>query len=264
MHPNPSYADSAYATGSIPAYNPAAYGPTHGPTLPHEDSYSRPPQPQYDIPSNAPAYPRNTDPRNPENVSVPHAAHTTRSGPGTSRGSWEASCAKTNAGAAGLDGGHDSDGSISLRTMTPGTPRARSPVSAPASPKSEGHARFVQFNDNPVESEHIITPLEGPETRRHRHHSRDRDRDDNRTRHRHSDQSPSRKKRRHSRETSNEREGDSDATEDLPPRFDAQGRKLPERGEDSLADKVEDLLSSSFFQHLADGFLNAGGDNRRR
>ena len=36
--------------------------------------------------------------------------------------------------------------------------------------------------------------------------------------------------------------GDSDSTEDLPDRFDRHGRKIPERGEDPLADKFEDLL----------------------
>ena len=35
----------------------------------------------------------------------------------------------------------------------------------------------------------------------------------------------------------------SDATEDLPQRFDNKGRRIPEKGEDPLADKVEQLLS---------------------
>ena len=34
----------------------------------------------------------------------------------------------------------------------------------------------------------------------------------------------------------------SDSTVDLPARFDDRGRRLPERGEDPLADKIEELL----------------------
>lgn len=112
-----------------------------------------------------------------------------------------------------------------------------------------------------MESEHIITPLEHPDDRRSEYMD-----DQNHRRHRKSDDNPARKRRRHSREQSNEREGDSDATEDLPPRFDAQGRRLPERGEDPLADKVEDLLQSSFFQNVTDNLFGGGssGQSGRR
>lgn len=245
--------------------------------MPRDDPYNR----EYQAPNpnnyaNPDPYapnayaPRNNDPRNPENVSAPRAAHTS-SGPGTSRGTWEDSPLYANRWIVdGLDGhgniererGYFSSGDVSPKTLTPGTPRARSPVSAPASPL-HGAARSVQFNDDPVESEHIITPLESPEARRHSssshrrsHHERDSDAGSNA----HS----KRKRRRRSRESSHEREGDSDATEDLPPRFDAQGRRLPERGEDPIADKVEDLLQSSFFQNVADNFLGAGGHSNGR
>jgi hypothetical protein len=49
----------------------------------------------------------------------------------------------------------------------------------------------------------------------------------------------------------------------LPPRFDSQGRKLPERGVDPIADKVEDLLQSSFFQNITEGLLGAGSGRKR-
>lgn len=39
---------------------------------------------------------------------------------------------------------------------------------------------------------------------------------------------------------------DSEATIDLPDRFDSQGRKLPEEGDDPLADSVEHLLQNIF------------------
>lgn len=35
----------------------------------------------------------------------------------------------------------------------------------------------------------------------------------------------------------------SDATVDLPPRFDQHGRRRPEKGDDPLADALEDMLS---------------------
>ena len=40
----------------------------------------------------------------------------------------------------------------------------------------------------------------------------------------------------------NEPESDSDATIELPDRFDSQGRLLPQRGDDPLADRFEDWL----------------------
>jgi len=249
-HPNPSYVDSAYGTASIPAYNPAQYGPTTGPTLPRDDPYGRAYQPHAnDYPNDYPPHPsdpyapRNNDPRNPENVSAPRAAYVHTDG---------------------LDGGNSGD--VSPRTVTPGTSRPPSPsVLAAQSPRPKS----VQFDEDPVESEHIITPLESPETRRHRERNRERDDDPDRhhRRHRSSDHNPSRKRRRRSRSVSPGRDGDSDATEDLPPRFDAEGHRLPERGEDPFADKVEDLLQSSFFQNMAGNLFGAssnGGHGRRR
>lgn len=140
--------------------------------------------------------------------------------------------------------------------MTPGTtPRRHSPDSPPtgirSTQSSRARSKSVFFDDDPVESEHIITPLERPRRRsksndeggHRRHHSSD-----------HGDSSRKRRRRSQSRDA----ESDTDTTEDLPPRFDAQGRPLPERGVDPVADKLEDLLQSSFFQNITEGLLGAG------
>lgn len=50
----------------------------------------------------------------------------------------------------------------------------------------------------------------------------------------------------------------------MPDRFDRQGRKLPERGDDPLADKIQDILNGQgtvgkFFQRFTGDFLLGGG-----
>lgn len=63
----------------------------------------------------------------------------------------------------------------------------------------------------------------------------------------------------------------SDTTIDLPDRFDQYGRRKPERGEDPLAEKIEDLLSGEGVGKLLDkltGVFGGGsggdGDGGRR
>ena len=64
----------------------------------------------------------------------------------------------------------------------------------------------------------------------------------------------------------------SDATVDLPQRFDEKGRRIPEKDEDPLADKIEDLLGGrGGFGKFMKGFLGGeddplgdGGKPRRR
>lgn len=46
----------------------------------------------------------------------------------------------------------------------------------------------------------------------------------------------------------------SEETVDLPARFDDQGRRVPARGEDPLADHLEDLVNGSFFRRLTGGW----------
>jgi hypothetical protein len=42
------------------------------------------------------------------------------------------------------------------------------------------------------------------------------------------------------------RDSDSESTIDLPDRFDAQGRKLPEKDDDPFADTMDQFLQSAF------------------
>lgn len=56
---------------------------------------------------------------------------------------------------------------------------------------------------------------------------------------------------------------DSDETIELPARFDSQGRKKTERGDDPLADKIEDMLdgrgfTGRLFRRLAGDLKTAG------
>ena len=50
-------------------------------------------------------------------------------------------------------------------------------------------------------------------------------------------------------------DSDSGETVDLPPRFDSHGKRVPERGEDPIADTVQDLIS---------GLLGGGGSSGSR
>lgn len=61
----------------------------------------------------------------------------------------------------------------------------------------------------------------------------------------------------------------SDATVDLPPRFDQYGRRRPEKGEDPLADTLEDILNGNgpagkLFNKFTGALgLSDGGDSDR-
>jgi hypothetical protein len=61
----------------------------------------------------------------------------------------------------------------------------------------------------------------------------------------------------------------SSETVELPPRFDHEGKKVPERGEDPLADKIEDLLSGKglaggIFKRLTGDLLGGGDGSAKR
>jgi hypothetical protein len=62
---------------------------------------------------------------------------------------------------------------------------------------------------------------------------------------------------------------DSDATVELPARFDEKGRKKPESGQDPLADKIEDILAGKgaagkIFGNFLDGLLGPDGGRRKK
>ena len=61
----------------------------------------------------------------------------------------------------------------------------------------------------------------------------------------------------------------SDATVDLPPRFDKHGRRRPEKGDDPLADALEEILSGKgpagkFFTKFTDALGLSDNDDRAR
>jgi len=65
-----------------------------------------------------------------------------------------------------------------------------------------------------------------------------------------------RRKRRRSNDHRRSRSDGSDSSEtvDLPARFDSHGKRVPERGEDPIADSVQDLIS---------GLLGGGSSKSR-
>jgi hypothetical protein len=139
--------------------------------------------------------------------------------------------------------------------------------------ETDGHddrirTRSELSSDGTPESEH-----KRRRRRRHRHHDENIDeheRDDshNNTQHyrrrRHRSSDPSSHRRTGSLDSVN-----SSETVELPPRFDQEGRKVAERGEDPLADKIEDLLSGKglaggIFKRLTGDLLGDGGAKKRR
>ena len=84
-----------------------------------------------------------------------------------------------------------------------------------------------------------------------------------------------RRSRDHPEESRSPSPATSDGTIDLPPRFDRNGRKKAEKGDDPVADKIEEFLSGKgsagkIFKSLTDGLLGGGngdmdkGSRRRR
>lgn len=75
-------------------------------------------------------------------------------------------------------------------------------------------------------------------------------------------------RQRNGRRQHAESDHDSSDTEILPDRFDNEGKKLPERGEDPLADKLQDILrgrgaAGKFFSRFAGDLLGSGSSSGR-
>jgi hypothetical protein len=141
-------------------------------------------------------------------------------------------------------------------TGTVDEPRSSSPARSPSPARSEG--KSVKFNLEPQgptrsrepsrepsrkrESEQDPEPEREPEQEpndddEHTHRRHRRRKDDERS---NSTRESGRDRKRHRRDESPASDA-SDATIDLPPRFDERGRKRPE---DPLADKLESLLQN--------------------
>ncbi|KAL8772162.1 MAG: hypothetical protein Q9209_002597 [Squamulea sp. 1 TL-2023] len=128
---------------------------------------------------------------------------------------------------------------------------------------------YSSFSDNPStgrQSNHSASSSSRPQRHRHHHH------------HRRQDSAPSASSNPNSSANTlvnsarSPSPAHSDATIDLPRRFDEKGRKIPERGEDPLADTIEGLLGGSGgLGKLMKGFLGGeddplgdGGKNKRK
>lgn len=139
--------------------------------------------------------------------------------------------------------------------------------------ESDGHddrirTRSEMSSDGTTETEH-------KRRRRRRHRYEDEDIDEHERDDNHNNTHHRRRRRRGSRDPSTQRRTgspdsvNSSETVELPPRFDQEGRKVPERGEDPLADKIEDLLSGKglaggIFKRLTGDFLGDGAAKKRR
>lgn len=107
-------------------------------------------------------------------------------------------------------------------SLTPTSTSAATPKHQPRS-----RSKSVKFPVDPVQSELSAEEYSSPEDKRHSGHRRKRRRsnDDRRLR---DDSSTG---------------SDSGETVDLPPRFDSHGKRVPERGEDPIADTVQNIIS---------------------
>jgi len=142
-----------------------------------------------------------------------------------------------------------------------------------ASSQPAPHNKSVQFDFD-------TSDTSSPKARRHRRHRSDHEFSDDSY---DSENSPDERRHHRSRgsrhhdhdEPRSPSPAHSDATIDLPPRFDKNGRPKTQRGEDPIADKIEDFLAGKgsagkLFRNLTDGLLGGGGgggggdDGKRR
>ena len=126
-------------------------------------------------------------------------------------------------------------------------------------PSSPDEARPRRHRRNHSDPESDAYDSEGSDRRRHR-------------RRKHRDRKEGRDRRDRGDPRGNENDSPSimsDETEYLPDRFDRDGRKKPERGDDPLADKIEDFLggkgsAGKLFKNITEGFLGGGDKDRDR
>ncbi|KAE9966547.1 hypothetical protein BLS_006937 [Venturia inaequalis] len=236
------YAEPVYASGAnIPVYNPANFGPTNGPTLPPDDPYVH----QYNLPHQDP-YSYEQHGRHdegyrsgPDNVSAPRNFEHSESD-GVISPPRELSFSPRQRSVSPrhrLVSPRERSVSPRARSQSPCRGRSFSPRSGSLTPTSTSAAtpkhqprsrsKSVKFPVDPVQSELSAEEYSSPEDKRHSGHRRKRRRsnDDRRLR---DDSSTG---------------SDSGETVDLPPRFDSHGKRVPERGEDPIADTVQNIVS---------------------
>ncbi|MCJ1316437.1 hypothetical protein MMC15_001758 [Xylographa vitiligo] len=234
-----------------PAYNPAEYAPPNAQAHP---AYGYPPQEGY-TPPQGPYSPLPVDPygqappaaggrRGEENVSAEPHLNTTYTGPPP-------------------DARHVEEG---LNTPRGPSPRAHERATSQPAPNKSVQFDFDQNSSNG-----------SPDRNRHRRRRTARDDYDSYDSESSIDHGhrSNRRSRRHHDEPRTPSPAPSDETIELPARFDDKGRRKPERGDDPIADKIEEFLAGKgsagkLFKNLTDGLLGGGGakesnrDRRRR
>ena len=162
--------------------------------------------------------------------------------------------------------------SLALRSLTTvklglnPPPVPSPPVHDRASSTPAPHNKSVQFASDTSSEE------SSNRNRRRRRRSAKADSYDTSDSDHSSDHSRHRNSKRSSRHSHKQREpspAHSDETIDLPQRFDEHGRRKPERGEDPIADKIEEFLAGKgsagkLFKNLTDGLLGGGSKERDR
>ena len=135
-------------------------------------------------------------------------------------------------------------------------------MSGPPSPDDRRHRRRRRARE--ADQSGTDTETNNDDGRRHRHRHHHRDRNVERDRAHDQDQGDrSHRSRRNDDERRPSSPTDSDETVELPERFDKYGRKKSERGDDPIAEKIEEFLQGSsgvgkLFKSVTDKYL--GGD----
>lgn len=145
---------------------------------------------------------------------------------------------------------------VGLRTPRNSQPRTHGRASSQPAPSSKS----VQFDSSVPDTPQQIRNRRRHSARNETEDSYDSESSMDNPRHHRSRRSQD----RHHEEPRSPSPAHSDETIDLPERFDESGRKKPERGEDPIADKIEEFLSGKgsagkLFKNLTDGLL-AGGN----
>ena len=148
-------------------------------------------------------------------------------------------------------------------------PHGPSPLRTPprASSQPAPSVKSVQFDDSVPDTPEPIRHRRRRSTRNDDYESYDSESSIDDRRHRRSKRSSGHRDRRD--DSRSPSPAHSDETIDLPTRFDPSGRKIPERGEDPISDKIEDFLSGKgsagkLFKSLTDGLLGGDGEKESR
>ena len=145
------------------------------------------------------------------------------------------------------------------------TPRGPSPRGHERATSQPAPNKSVQFDFDQNSSNG------SPDRNRHRRHRNARDDYDSYESESSIDHGhrSNRQSRHHHDEPRSPSPAPSDETIDLPARFDEKGRRKPEKGEDPIAEKIEEFLAGKgsagkLFKNLTDGLLGGGAKEKEK